>query len=267
MGTNFMNDFSISQFFTRVLRYWWLLICLMVAGGLLGVLLAVLHPPVYESSAVITSSLDYARLGRLDDWEEDQQYIAIGDVIGSTEVKQKVIAAAQQNGIEFSESELANAFFLDRQDTRWVLRVRTKAPNLSTQLNELWSAAAIDALIEKRDAMSESLTLQQRLNSLALCFEQSIVVEPGSSECTVENLSEIREEMSTIASTYEIQNYQSSLLFSRTSFELTTEATFPSTPVLHERNFLVLAGALAGFCLGMILFTAGFPKNKETTKQ
>lgn len=262
-----MNDFSTSQFFTRVLHYWWLLIGLMVAGALLGFVITVLIPPIYESKAVITSSLDYARLGRLDDWEEDQQFIAIGDVIGSTEVNQKVIAAGEQNGIEISEGELADIFFLDRQDTRWVLRVRTKDPNLSFQLNELWSATAIDALVEKRNAMSESLTLQQRLNSLVSCFEQSVIIEPASSECSVENIAEIREEISEITANSELQEYQTSLLFTHTSFEVTTKPTSPSTPVLYKRNFLVLAGALAGFCLGLILFTAGFPKTQETNNQ
>lgn len=258
-----MNDFSSSSFFARIIRYWWFLVSLMIAGGLIGLSLTFFFRPVYESKAVITSALDYAVLGRIDDWEEDQIYRAIGDRIDSTEVKDEVMVQAKAAGILLTEANLEESFSIDRQDTRWVMRVRSNDPETARQLAEYWSSAAIASLKEMMDQGKTSLVMQQTMNSLAECFEQAVVQNPVSASCTVDNLDRIRAEMEKAAGDPELMDYRTSLMLSHTSFELTTEATSPSNPVLRSRNLMVLAGALIGLCLGLVLFSNGWPKIKE----
>jgi hypothetical protein len=254
------NDFSTSSFFSKTMRFWWVLVCFMVAGGIIGFLTTRFFSPIYESKAVITSVLDYAGLGKVDDWEEDQLYLAIGDIIGSSDVKTQVIAQAETDGIQLSDAEMEDNFTLNRQDTRWVMRVRDSDPVTAQKLNQIWSGAAIDALKKMKAESETSFYLQQNLNALATCFEQSIQVEPSSKSCDIQNLERIRDEMGKVANATNEKSSRSTLIISRTSFELTTEATTPFSPVLYSRNYLVLAGALIGLFVGLVLFTLGWPK-------
>jgi len=62
-----MDDVVPSEIFRRLQRLWWLLILLMVGGGLAGLLIARVQKPLYESQASITTSIHFAYAGRLSD--------------------------------------------------------------------------------------------------------------------------------------------------------------------------------------------------------
>jgi hypothetical protein len=257
------NDFSAPSFFSRVVRFWWILIGLMIAGGVVGFLLSHIIRPMYESEAVVTSSLDYANLGNLDDWEEDQTYLAIGDIITSTDVKEKVLAAASADGVVLTRDALEKAFSADRQDTRWVMRVRAPSAEEAQQLNSYWVSAAMDALTTMKEKTASSLVMQQYLNSLADCFGQSVVVEPSSASCSAQNVDSLRDEMAAAAEQAGNSNFYTTLIISHTSFEMTTSPTLPSSPVMNARGFLVIAGALIGLIAALILFICDWPKVKQ----
>jgi hypothetical protein len=257
------NDFSAPSFFSRIIRFWWILIGLMIAGGILGYSLTYIIHPQFESEAVITSNLDYANLGKLDDWEEDQTFLAIGDLITSTDVKDAVIAKASTDGISLTRSEVDQAFSADRQDTRWVMRVRDSSAERAQHLNSYWTTAAMDALAAMKAKAESSLVMQQYLNSLAGCLEQSVVVEPSSASCNVENLDAIRDAIAASEKEAGDKDFYSNLIISHTSFELTTSSTLPTAPVMNARGFMVIAGALIGLIAAIILFLFDLPKIKQ----
>lgn len=258
-----VNDLKTSELSTKVMRYWWILVGLMILAGLVGLLVSHFIPPVYESESVITSTLDYSQLGRINDWGQDQVYKAIGNIIGSSEVKRKAVEQANLDGWDITLDDFEAKTSLDRQDTRWVMRVRDDSPKNAKKLNNYWAEAAMNALSEMNSKNAIVFAYQQYINSLTNCFEESVMVDPASVECNTQNLDEIRQEIAEAAENTSGINYSTSLILTHTSYALTTEPTLPSSPVLLARGWMVFAGAMIGLCLGFILFLSDWPKEKQ----
>lgn len=257
------NDLRTTELFSRIVRFWWILVGLMVLTGLAGLLISHFFPPLYESESVITSTLDYSQLGRMDDWKEDQVYKAIGDIIGSSEVISKAVDQAKLEGLDITLDEFEEKKSLDRQDTRWVMRIRDNSPEIAQKLNQYWATAAMNALAEMNTKNETAFFYHQYINSLTDCFEESVMVDPSSVECNSKNLNEIREEMAAAVEYTSGINYSASLTFTHTSFELTTKSTLPKSPVLYAQGGMVIAGAFIGLCLGLLFFLSGWPKEKQ----
>ena len=253
------DDLNMSAFFSRIIKRWWLLLGLMILGGVAGFLLTFVRQPLYESQAVITSVLDYAVLGHLSDWEQDQLYRSIGDVVASSKVTNQVIDAANADGILLTQEDVENNFSADRQDTRWVIRVRAKTPELAQQLNSYWASFGMDALVDMSESNRAAFAYQRYLASLTDCFEQTVVIDPVSQDCSVESISAIREAMTDASANTGDLDYRRSLILTHASFELTSEPSLSSSPAIFSRNIMVLAGALIGLCLAWIIFITDLP--------
>lgn len=257
------NDFSTKHLFSRIIHYWWILAALMILGGLIGFLATLLFKPVYESTAAVSTTLDYAVLGKVDDWEEDQVYSAIGDIITSTDVKDEVLALALADGVELTGPQIDKYFSADRQDTRWVMRVRADSAKIARKLNMYWSTAVMDALTQLKTDSETTLVMQQYLFSLADCFEQSVAIEPVAMSCDIQDIDELRAEMAKTSEQTKDMTNRSAFVLTHTSFALTTEPTLPTDSVLYTRNLMVLCGALIGLFLGLILFSLNWPALKQ----
>jgi hypothetical protein len=257
------NDFSTKHFFSRIIHFWWILAALMILGGVIGFLATFLLKPVYESTAVVSTTLDYAVLGKLDDWEEDQVFRSIGDIITSTEVKDEVLALAQEDGVDLTGPQFDKYFSADRQDTRWVMRVRAESAKTAQRLNTYWSTAVMDALNQLKTDSDSAMVVQQYMFSLADCFEQSVAVEPVAMSCEIQNIDELRAEMAKTGEQGTDKSNRSTFVLSHTSYALTTDPTLPTDSVLYTRNLMVLCGALIGLFLGFVLFSLKWPGLKQ----
>jgi hypothetical protein len=158
------EDFSPSRIFNRIIHFWWILALLIILGGIAGIFISRAHQPVYESKAVITSVLDYSLLGKLDDAEEDQVFVGIGETIGSTAVKNAVAARAKKDNLALSDEEIRSSLALDRQDNRWVLRVRLSDPKAAQQLNRYWAESAMQSLTSMKTKALVDYAAQQHIN-------------------------------------------------------------------------------------------------------
>ena len=257
------DDLNMSTFFSRIIKRWWLLIGLMILGGVAGFFLTFVRQPLYESQAVVTSVLDYAVLGHLSDWEQDQLYRSIGDVVASSKVINQVIEEANANGILVTQEDVEKNFSADRQDTRWVIRVRAKTPKLAQQLNSYWASFGMDALVEMSESNRAAFAYQRYLASLTDCFEQTVMVDPVSQDCSVENINAIREAMTAASANTGDLDYRRSLILTHASFELTSEPSLPTSPAIFSRSIMVLAGALIGLCLAFIFYIADLPSRNR----
>ena len=264
---NMDEDIKLSEIISKIIHFWWLLIVFIIAGGVLGLLFSTLHPAVYESKSVITTVIDYGNLGKLDDMEEDQLFVAVGDLIGSTSVKDKTAADAAVEDVALTAEEINDSLWLDRKDTRWVLRVRASDPQTALRINEIWTQAAMDSLSDMKENALVAASFQQKLDSLVSCFEQSVIMEPIPAECQPQNYSELRNAINELTAAQPSVIYDS-LILSHTSFTVTTQSTNPNSPVSFSRNLLVLAGGFLGLIISLVLFTLDWPKqkNKKGTK-
>ena len=262
------EDFAPSRLFTKLVRFWWALALLVVLGGGIGILISRVHPPVYESRAVITSVIDYSMLGKLDDYEEDQVFVGIGELIGSTAVKNAVIARAEKENTNLTNEAILNSLFLDRQDNRWVLRVRLNDANYAQRVNQIWAENAMAALTAMHNKAVADFGSQQYINSLVSCLQESVVQESGSAACNIQNISAIQKEIQNAINDPAVRAETGSLLLLHTSFELTAEPDLPGSPILLAQNLSALTGMLIALLLGLVLLSIDFPiRNKsESTR-
>ena len=258
------EDFSPSDYFLRILHFWWVIALVMIAGGIAGVMVARVHRPVYESKAIINTILDYSNLGKLDDYDSDQIYLAVGEIIGSAGVKDAVVQKALQEQLPFTQTQILDSLSLDRVDTRWALRVRLDDPQQAQQVNQLWADAAMQALDQMKIDAVTGYASQQYVHSLVTCLQQTVILESGSSECESRDFASIQQEINSIVTDPSSQIASGSLLVSHASFELTQTPSLPGKPVLFAQNLSGLAGVLLGLIAGLILLAI---KPREVSQQ
>ncbi|MCX6053339.1 MAG: hypothetical protein NTZ74_00195 [Chloroflexi bacterium] len=255
-------DLVPSESLKRALQWWWLLALVMTAGGLLGLLITRLHRPLYESQAVITTSIDYAYSGRLTDTEEDQIVSTVGDLVGSSTVMEDVLRSAEKRGILLTPGEIANRFFKSRQGFRWELSVRDGDPRQAQILAGLWVESAMRELVLLRDRSLDWLHFQTAQLDLEHCFSQMVVLDPASQPCSFDQISVIRKNLALNSGEMGDPPPGDWILLSRVSFHLTTTAQYPGAPALFGQNSSTLVGAMAGLLLGMGVIVFWPPKRK-----
>jgi hypothetical protein len=256
------DDFFISDVFSRAVRYWWVVALLTIAGGVIGCLVSILRQPIYESTAEITTVIDYAYAGRLTDYEEDHLLSAIGDIILSDEVMNKAVAKGVSTGLVPDGEKMQAGLTASRQGYRWELSSRFTDPLTAQEVNQLWLDAAIEGLEAFRlDSISALVQLNAQME-LEACFAQSVILEPTSPYCNVEGLQKLQQQAGGFYTEVEGDSLLSRLLASRISFQVTQEPDLPVSPIHYGRNISTLAGALAGLLLSIILLITGYPRTK-----
>lgn len=250
----------------RMIRWWWVVVIFAIAGGLAGFLISRMQKPIYESDSMITTAIDYAYAGRLNDYMVDHLIIAVGDVIDSSQVIDKVLEEADAAGIDLNSEAIKAGLTKSRQGYRWVLSSRFQDPDLSMQINQIWLSAAIAALEDLKQSSLQALDQLAYQHAVESCFSQAVVLEPSSSYCTVENLNQLRLDIN--------ENYQgesdrttlNQLQISKISFEAVQTSSVPEKPVLYNTNLSTAAGCAAGLILSLILFLSGYPRIHQNGK-
>ena len=258
-----IDDFFLSGVVNRAVNYWWLIVLLMIIGGVTGALVSLLEKPVYESEAVITTVIDFAYSGRMTDYEEDYLLTAVGDIIQSDGVMDQVIDTATKELLTADEKALQTGLTASRQGFRWALSSRFSDPQVAQAVNRLWLNAAMQQLQAFR---SDSLAALIEINAqvgIESCFEQAVVLEPVTPFCSAEEMDALRQELENLANGSLKADLLTRLIASRVSFEVTSEPNLPSQPVHLGRNISTLAGAMIGLLLALIVLVAGFPRVKD----
>ena len=243
------SDFVPSTLIKKVVKKWWVFAALMILGGLAGMLVTRIHKPVYQSQAVITTAVDYAYAGRLEDYELDHLILTVGDIIDSSQVKQKVFTQAQQEFPGISEKTFFENLTPIRKGYDWILSVRNSDAATAQKIAQWWAAEAMDSLQAMSQAAREDFHQQAAMLSIESCFSQSIVTENAVSGCSPEDLATLRTFLAE--DTYTAESLRDSILLSNLSFEVTTEPQLPTSPILFRQNLNVAAGALIGLIIGL----------------
>lgn len=257
------GDFYPSELMRRMMNWWWLVVVMVFAGGALGWLLSRIQRPLYESTSVITTAINFAYSGKLDDYEEDMLITAVGDVIGSTKVLTSVVEDAASAGIDLDEASIVDGLTKSRQGFRWELSSRFHDPYLAQQINRVWLAAAMEGLEELRLTGIRGLDELAYQHAIESCFSQAVVVEPSSAYCDAENLQQLQADIANGRASGGEKTLLTRLLISRVSFEVTQEPGFSEKPVRLRANLTTLAGCAAGLLTSLILFLLGYPKTHQ----
>jgi len=255
-----MDDLVPAEILKRILKKWWLLVIITIAGGILGLAFSQLHQPVYESQASITTTIDFAYAGRLNESEEDYLISTIGDVIGSSEVMEWVKQSASSRDIQLTDEQIRNQFSKARQGYRWDVTVRDHDPQIAQALAQMWVEAADRGLSDLRQNTLKSLMAQSAQQSLQDCFSQMVAVEPASSYCSFDNIAEIQKALADSTSQVIPYSLSDALMLSKISTQITENAYLPTSPVILKRDLATLAGAFCGLLIGLGVFVFGKSK-------
>lgn len=252
------NDLQPMKILQRIQKYWWALILVIILGGLLGIGISRLHSPIYQSRAVITTVIDYSQLGKLDDYEEDQIFVAAGETINSSDVLDLVFKKVQADGIQLSRDDLKKALTLNRQDSRWLLYARFSDPETAQKIAQIWADESIQAIGRMNKEAIKNFFDQQYMNSMVTCLQNSVNVESGSAVCNLENYQAIQSEIDKGVEGEKPVEQGASLILLHTSSAVTQAADLPGSPVLFKQNYSALAGMILALVLGLILFSIDF---------
>jgi uncharacterized protein involved in exopolysaccharide biosynthesis len=130
------QEFSPYNSMEHVLRHWWVVVALMVAGGLVGFLFHLFLHPVYEAKAYIAINLDCAKR-QLTQIEEDHAFNAASDIITSNSIMNLVIGDANIKGYSITPSQYRRDFYLEGRQSVWEPRVRDQDPKASATLTNI----------------------------------------------------------------------------------------------------------------------------------
>lgn len=251
------NDFIPSAMIKKAAAKWWVIAGLMILGGLVGMVVTRIHKPVYQSQALITTSIDYAYIGSLEDYELDHLILSVGDVIDSSEVRQAVVDQAQKGNPGIAPEKILADLTAIRKGYDWILSARASDPAAAQKIAQWWADAAMKALLEMKKESLDSFHLQTILFAVEECFSQSVITDPVSSGCSAKDLAQLHTFIKPTEQSTNSVEYRQATIISNLSFALTKTPEIPASAILFKQNLNVLAGAFIGLLLGMAWFFWG----------
>jgi uncharacterized protein involved in exopolysaccharide biosynthesis len=240
------QEFSVRELLDHTIDKWWVVVLIAVMGGVVGWASHFLLPPVYESTATITMTMDFFKLSQWEptqytQYAEDYAFNSAEYILTSYPVKYQVLDEAKKQGLDIGIDRLNHELFVERRTSNWELHTRDQDPKVATELANIWaekSLAALDSALEHAYRVDY---LEQQLNNIARDPSSANPVQPDLNSAALQNyLNEITQEKKLSAG-----------IVSMMTFALGSDATEPQKPVLYSIAGLVLAGAVIGFVLSL----------------
>jgi len=252
-------DFSPYDFLARTLRYWKLVILMMVVGGLAAYLVHLVQPPLYEAQASISFAFNVNRFGVLTASEEDMAMGAAGDMMSSASVIQATAGQAAQHGYTLEPFPLNRSVFIERRLYQWVVRVRQPDPQAAAFIANAWIQRAYQDLQDAAAHAATAEALYDYLQSLESCMQRVAVSGPALPLCSLGGLPDLQKELATTGARYDSEHALARGFLPYLSFNPPQNASVPSQALQFGLNTLALAGVLTGFLLAILVVAADLP--------
>jgi uncharacterized protein involved in exopolysaccharide biosynthesis len=148
--------------FTRIVRYWWLVVLVAVLGGMVGFIISRIKPPVFEAKAVFMASIDFNKIDfyhlpdgtpapyKLTQYDEDISLVVVEASLRG--VIPQVVAFAQQNGLKLDANQLEAQSTIERKNAYWEVRFRNSNPILTQKIVNYWAEQGFVDLKAKQQA-------------------------------------------------------------------------------------------------------------------
>ena len=252
------STFLPTDALSRVLRRWWLLALLTIAGGALGLTLNTLRPQPYESGFRLLTAIEVANSGELTQYQEDITYEAVGALLLSPSLKEAVIQQAGLEGIALPVNYLNQNAVGERRLATWQVRVRHSNPQSADAITAIWLRLATAEIQRAYAKAVEADGLQRYLESMENCLARASVASPSSGQCSQANLDQIQAEIQKTGQQLTEARLSSRGLSSSLSIDQAEADLIPARAVSDQRGQQVLAGALVGFLIGLWALQANF---------
>ena len=246
----------------RMLRYWKLVILMMIVGGLTGWLIHLSQPPLYESQASITFAFNVARFGELTQNDEDHAMGAAGAIMAISPVPEYVYQQALQHGIQgIDEYPVGRSVFIERKSFQWVIRVRNPDAQAAAFIANTWAQRAYQELLNVAQHAERANALRIYLNSLESCLERMAVTEPATAQCELGSLADLQKQMNVTGAEFYNEQVSGRGFMPYLIFSQPSQAVPAQRPGQFGSNTMALAGVLIGFILAIFFVAADLPLN------
>ena len=252
-------DFSPYDFLARTLRYWKLVVMVMIVGGLAAYLVHLSLPPLYESQAAISFAFNVNRFGHLTTAEEDQAMGAAGEIMASTSVIQFTADQTRLHGYTLAASPLNNSVFIERKSYRWVVRVRDPDPQAAAFIANTWAQRAYHELEDASTHAARAEALFNYLESLETCLQRISAAGPAFAQCSLGSLADLQNELGATGAQYDSERALGRGYLPYLIFDPPDTAAVAPGALQYSRNSMVLAGVLIGFLLAIGIVAADLP--------
>ncbi len=155
------EEFVPLDHFTRLAKFWWVVVLCAVLGAGGGLIMHRLKPPLYEAQAVLLGSLDFNKIDFMNptattpkvpyeftQYDEDVSLALIEASI--LQVVPQVVLFAQQNGLQVDGNGLLAQATIERKNAFWEVRFRSPDPALAQKVVNYWGQQAFADLKAKR---------------------------------------------------------------------------------------------------------------------
>jgi hypothetical protein len=246
------------QTLRNAFRFWVFLFLTGLIGGLLGLLVHAVRPPVYEALVRFPAGIDYVSTGPLREADVDIALNSIGSLLVSNAVLERVSQQGTDEGIAVTTAELKRAVVAERRMSDWELRLRGTDPDRVERLALIWAAQGEAALVEGYHHALEADRLDRVMRALETCLGQAVVAEPAPVPCAPARLADIQADLQAAGEAYRQEKAASRGLSSALTHSPPDTTRISPRAVILGRAAVVLAGALLGFLVGLALVELNF---------
>ena len=235
---------------------------IMVLGALVGLIISLFLPPKFEATAKLTTNLEVVTGTNVSEIMVDSQVDLVGTLLLHSDVVEMVRQSLEDQGVNYTVAELTGRTKIERQLMSTLIKVRDNDPEMAALIATTWAEKAYERLNE---AYTHALSLSQAKATQALltvCIKDTTKQAlPFCQSLTEEKAAELAVEAKRII----LQESPLSLgLTSELNISQYQAALTPDRPIAYQRSTLILAGALAGLVLALIL---GELLSKETERE
>lgn len=259
-----MQTFRPYDTFANALRWW----PLMVACAILGVLVALgfsaLSDPIYEARAEITINIDLTRTGILTQEETDMAINATGSVIDSSDLRLRLLSDAQAAGIDIPAEKAASSLFVERKAESYALRVLLTDPQQAAWVANRWAELALADLQSAQEHAVMAEAYQRTIDGLSACIQQSAL--DNTSLCGSMDLPALQAVLKQNAALLAEERLAARALFPGLRASYTRAPILPTEAVNYNRKWMLLAGALLGLALGILIIGLNLPARFERSR-
>jgi uncharacterized protein involved in exopolysaccharide biosynthesis len=148
-------EFNVRAALEKTIDLWWVVVTMSIIGGLIGFVFHRFQPPIYESTATFTITMDFSKMAmepmdlakrEMTQYGEDFAFNSAEGIIGSLFLKNQVLQAAQAQGMDVSLADLKREMTLERRMSIWELHVRDRDPQQAADLANTWAELSLSAL-------------------------------------------------------------------------------------------------------------------------
>lgn len=236
----------LDRTFSFLIRRPYVLVLLMILGGVIGFFSARLVPATYLATATQSITVDFTRTGTLSDLDVDRMLGVAEDWVLSPAVLNETARRTQLDVASFRAMAT-----LRRTNDRLTLTVRGENASETTVRAYVWLDVAADAL---REAQATALIAEEKmtaLRGLTACVQEA-AAEPLSRRCTLQGEA-LDAEIARLGAEISELNERSGGLSPALRFGVTNLDGIEVRRVNAGSGALTLVGAILGLIVTIVL--------------